>query len=245
MREIDKQKFGAFVAQLRKEAGCTQKQLAEQLCISDKAVSKWETGVSLPDTAMLIPLSEFFGVTVTELLMGTRLSEQQPLEPEEVETLVQTVISCPVPKAWQEKSHWKLWYLLSLIICGSAWLTGLEANPGAVTCTILGVVFGAYFCLLASMKLPDFYDQNRLGMVQDGVFRINVPGLRFNNSNWPHIVKGGRIWACLNLILLPWLARIMEQISPAWWLRMEAGILTALLTVSLLGMLYGIGKKYE
>ena len=48
MFNIDKKKFGAFVAALRKEKGITQKELSEQLCISDKAVSKWETGVSLP-----------------------------------------------------------------------------------------------------------------------------------------------------------------------------------------------------
>lgn len=46
MFEIDKVKFGAFVAQLRKEQGMTQKELAQKLYISDKAVSKWETGVS-------------------------------------------------------------------------------------------------------------------------------------------------------------------------------------------------------
>lgn len=47
MYELDKQKFGAFVAALRKEKGMTQRQLAERLYISDKAVSKWETGGSL------------------------------------------------------------------------------------------------------------------------------------------------------------------------------------------------------
>ena len=52
MFNIDKKKFGAFVAALRKEKGITQKELSEQLCISDKAVSKWETGVSLPDTVL-------------------------------------------------------------------------------------------------------------------------------------------------------------------------------------------------
>ena len=46
MFAIDKMKFGAFVAALRKEQGLTQRELAERLCISDKAVSKWETGVS-------------------------------------------------------------------------------------------------------------------------------------------------------------------------------------------------------
>ena len=46
MAELDKRKFGAFVAALRKENGMIQKALAEQLFVSDKAVSKWETGVS-------------------------------------------------------------------------------------------------------------------------------------------------------------------------------------------------------
>ena len=46
MYELDRKKFGAFVSQLRKKKGMTQKQLADQLHISDKAVSKWETGVS-------------------------------------------------------------------------------------------------------------------------------------------------------------------------------------------------------
>jgi len=47
MFEIDRQKFGAFVSELRKEKGYTQKDLAEKLYISDKAISKWETGVSI------------------------------------------------------------------------------------------------------------------------------------------------------------------------------------------------------
>lgn len=46
MYELDREKFGSFIAQLRKEKGYTQKELAEKLSISDKAVSKWETGLS-------------------------------------------------------------------------------------------------------------------------------------------------------------------------------------------------------
>lgn len=46
MFELDKKSFGAFVAQLRREKGWTQKELAQRLFVSDKAVSKWETGVS-------------------------------------------------------------------------------------------------------------------------------------------------------------------------------------------------------
>ena len=52
MFEIDKQKFGAFVAGLRREKGYTQKELADRLFISDKAVSKWETGADRKSTRL-------------------------------------------------------------------------------------------------------------------------------------------------------------------------------------------------
>ena len=61
MYELDKKKFGSFVARLRREQGLTQKELAQDLYISDKAVSKWETGVSIPDTALLVPLAQKLG----------------------------------------------------------------------------------------------------------------------------------------------------------------------------------------
>ena len=73
MFEIDKEKFGALISELRKEKGYTQKELAQQLYVSDKAVSKWETGNSIPDTSLLIPLAELLGVSVTELLMCERV----------------------------------------------------------------------------------------------------------------------------------------------------------------------------
>jgi len=68
MFEIDKKEFGHFLSELRKEQGLTQKELAEKLFVSDKAVSKWETGGSIPDVALLMPLSKLLGVTVPELL---------------------------------------------------------------------------------------------------------------------------------------------------------------------------------
>lgn len=68
--ELDKAQFGAFLTERRKAKGYTQKDLAQRLFVSDKAVSKWERGQSLPDISLLIPLAECLGVTVTELLEG-------------------------------------------------------------------------------------------------------------------------------------------------------------------------------
>ena len=65
---MDKTQFGAFVAQNRKAMGWTQKELAEKLHVTDKAVSKWERGLSYPDVTLLEPLAAAFGLGVTELV---------------------------------------------------------------------------------------------------------------------------------------------------------------------------------
>lgn len=69
---MDNIKFGKFIKQLRAENNMTQKQLAEKLFITDKAVSKWERGLSMPDISLLGSLADIFGVTVSELLNGER-----------------------------------------------------------------------------------------------------------------------------------------------------------------------------
>ena len=71
--EIDRAAFGAFVTAQRKEKGCTQKELADRLFVSDKAVSKWERGLSFPDISLLVPLSQALDVTVMELLQEGNL----------------------------------------------------------------------------------------------------------------------------------------------------------------------------
>lgn len=75
--EVNRAAFGQFLNQLRREKGWTQKDLAERLYVSDKAVSKWERGLSLPDVALLLPLAGALGVSVTELLEGRRAVQEQ------------------------------------------------------------------------------------------------------------------------------------------------------------------------
>ena len=70
MYELDKAAFGHFLAQLRREKGMTQKELAATLYVSDKAVSKWECGAGAPDIALLPRLSELLGVDTEALLRG-------------------------------------------------------------------------------------------------------------------------------------------------------------------------------
>lgn len=65
---MDNEKFGRFIKNLRKQKNMTQKELAEKLNITDKAVSKWERGLSFPDITILNLISDIFGITVSELL---------------------------------------------------------------------------------------------------------------------------------------------------------------------------------
>ena len=70
---MNQDKVGEFITELRKEKGLTQSQLAEHFGISNKAVSKWENGKSLPDASIMIDLCNFLGITVNELLSGERI----------------------------------------------------------------------------------------------------------------------------------------------------------------------------
>ena len=74
---MDQIKIGRFLAACRKEKDLTQRQLAELLHVSDKTVSKWETGKGLPEAQLMLPLCEALGISVNELLSGERLTETE------------------------------------------------------------------------------------------------------------------------------------------------------------------------
>ena len=70
---MDQVKIGKFIASCRKEHGMTQAALAEKLGITDRAVSKWETGKSLPDSGIMLELCELLNINVNELLSGEKI----------------------------------------------------------------------------------------------------------------------------------------------------------------------------
>ncbi len=75
---MEKNTMGAFIAVLRKASGMTQKQLAELLNVSDKAISRWERDEAMPDLTQIPVLAELFHVTADELLRGQRISPDAP-----------------------------------------------------------------------------------------------------------------------------------------------------------------------
>ncbi len=73
---MDQIKIGKFIACCRKEQGLTQAALAEKLGISDRAVSKWETGRSMPDSGIMLELCEILKINVNELLSGEKIMDE-------------------------------------------------------------------------------------------------------------------------------------------------------------------------
>ncbi|MGI6091070.1 MAG: helix-turn-helix domain-containing protein [Saccharofermentanales bacterium] len=83
---MDTKKIGKFLKELRKDKEITQEQLAEYMHVSGRTVSRWETGMNLPDITILIELSDFYEVSIREILDGER--EEQNMEQEKAETIL-------------------------------------------------------------------------------------------------------------------------------------------------------------
>ncbi len=72
---MDQRKIGALLRDLRKEKGITQEELAEKMMVSNRTVSRWETGSNLPDIEILIELSDYYNVDLREILDGEKKGE--------------------------------------------------------------------------------------------------------------------------------------------------------------------------
>ena len=77
---MDQQKIGSFLKELRQENQMTQEQLAEQMGVSRRTVSRWETGNNLPDLSMLVELADYYDVDLNEIFHGERRSETMDAE---------------------------------------------------------------------------------------------------------------------------------------------------------------------
>lgn len=251
MYELDKKKFGSFVASLRREQGLTQKELAQGLYISDKAVSKWETGVSIPDTALLVPLAQKLGVSVTELLTCQRMERGGTMDAQEVDSVVKAAITYAQQqprRAYQALGRWAVVYAAALVLGAvgllvNASLAALETP--LVLPVLLAGIFGVYFVFAAPLQLPGYYDQNRIGGVMDGPFRLHLPGVSINNGNWPYLLRVGRVWSCGMAAAWPWLYALGVWQAPQLWAQAETYVLMAALLGGLFVPLYAAAKRHQ
>ena len=255
MFEINKEEFGSFISRLRKEKGLMQKDIAEKLYVSDKAVSKWERGLSIPDVALLVPLAELLGVTVTELLECRRLPAHEPMDSQQTEEIVKKVIGLSEEEQRKYRPD-RFKRGLQLLLCAAVgileiWILTILGYTLEELSTSLFIMmglmagFGLYFCVFAKEKLPRYYDENRISSFSDGFLRMDVPGVYFNNRNWPHIVRAGQLWAMIGLIAAPVIFFLMTHFLPAVWDAAAVYIILILVLGGLFIPMMVVARKYE
>ena len=254
MYEIDKEKFGAFVAQLRKEKGITQKELAQKVYVSDKAVSKWERGLSMPDITLLIPLAQALGITVTELLECQRL-EQTAMDSDRVEELMHRVISyseeTPAERRRRRRQE-AILYVVSLVTVAlellGLWAAGAEPEEIGLNLLIyesLFFSFSAYFCFFAKDKLPEYYDEYKIDAYSDGFFQMNMPGIHFNNRNWRYIKRAAIRGMLISAMLLPVLYFVCRILFPAVVKMIFVFVCMPLFFIAFFAPMYVAARKHE
>ncbi|MDO4719836.1 MAG: helix-turn-helix transcriptional regulator [Peptostreptococcaceae bacterium] len=248
--EKNNEQFGKFLNQLRKEKGWTQKELARSLFVSDKAVSKWERGLSMPDVALLLPLSELLGVSTTELLSGKRLDSKDEFTREEVERMVQKTLVLTGEEEKRRKrgrkSRQRIFFAALLILAAEVFVFYqrgyLESDrEHMLTMGLLMLFFGVYFSFFVKESLPSYYDEHKIHFYSDGFLRINMVGLRFNNSNWQPILR------TFHAVIMIELVTFLPLYLLAARMPGEVGkiVLTVLSLLLLFVPVYIVGKKHE
>ncbi len=152
---MDKDKFGKFVASRRKVKNITQKELAEILHLTDKAVSKWERGLSFPDISVLEPLADALDITVMELLKGECIEKESSITAEDAKQLIHD--SLAISDAEISRKHTRSKYIL--IFC--------------IVCLML--LISIILNIISFTTMPETVQDNRDLNQQKSVFYINNP----------------------------------------------------------------------
>ena len=251
---MDKEKFGEFVATIRKERSMTQKDLADKLLISDKAVSKWERGLSYPDITLLEPLANILSLSITELIECREIDMSEKIEFKDAENLLKGTLELNEAEKVQVEKERKFdriiislfMTLLSVGMSVAVMLLVPDAGRTAnvlLTPEALMLFFGLYFWLLTKDTLPIYYDENKISIYSDGFLHMNMPGVYFNNSNWKHIVKGVRMWSVVGTMVYPPIIFLEEMLFPLPYAVMFAVIFIAVFSIFI--PIYYNAKKYK
>lgn len=160
---MDLVKIGKFLQELRKEHGLTQEQLAEQMGVARRTVSRWETGSNMPDMDILIDLSDLYAVDLREILSGERKSEQ--MDQEMKETVLQVADYSNEEKArLLRRMHWLFIaglagfaVFLAITLLGLDTTFPYEGIGGFGLGIAFGmIVFGVIFTGRSAVKIREF-----------------------------------------------------------------------------------------
>ena len=163
---MDQIKIGKFIATCRKEQGMTQAVLAEKLGISDRAVSKWETGKSMPDSGIMLELCGFLKINVNELLSGEKIMAESYDKRAEENLLA-------MKRQIEEKNRQMLrteyWIALPAVIAGlvMVFVASFVAMPAwlriALIAFALAMIFTVAFIAVGIEQKAGYYECQNCG----------------------------------------------------------------------------------
>ena len=111
---MDQLKIGKFISECRKAKSLTQAQLSEKLGITDKAISKWERGIAMPDSSIMLELCDILGISVNELLSGEKISMENNNQKNE-----QLLLDMAKELEKKNKTIWSaMWIIMTVSILG-------------------------------------------------------------------------------------------------------------------------------
>ena len=146
---MDQTKIGKFIAESRKAQGYTQMQLAEKLGITDRAVSKWERGKSMPDASIMLELCGVIGISVNELLSGEKTSMENTNQKNE-----QLLLGMAKEIEEKNKTIWRsMWIIMTVSI--TALIAGLAVTALLIPEGIWQIVVILGLCVV--FLIPCFY----------------------------------------------------------------------------------------
>lgn len=130
----------------------------------------------------------------------------------------------------------------ALAVWNLGWVSEKMGTLLWVSC-FFGFFFGAYYFFTEEV-LPSYYDENRINYIAQGAFRMNIPGVYFNNHNWPIILRWARIWTVVTALAMPPLFAVGTWIGKR--VGVELGwVIWALYLGSMVLSIIVPAKKYE
>ena len=146
---MDQIKIGRFIAVRRKRANLTQLQLADRLGITDKAVSKWERGITMPDTSIMLELCDILGISVNELLSGEEINMENSSQKNE-----QLLLDMAKELEKKNKTIWSsMWAIM--IVSMTALIAGIFIAAFLIPEGVWQLV--TILCVCALFLIPCFY----------------------------------------------------------------------------------------
>lgn len=211
---MDSKIIGEFIKEQRALKNLTQKQLAEKLGVTDKAISRWETGKGVPDVSLLIPLSNALEVSVHEILLGEKIEEEKKIKKYE-ETIVNTLTT---NKKQISSLHKIIYALFVAVEVVAIYGFTIGADPADAMGLLLGLAFivtplvslllgltNISFKLKAIFPwivLISFFPSNYLYWSEDQAFEVGIMyGLAHLIFSYVFIIAGTGIVKLIKVVI--------------------------------------------